>query len=296
MSRIDKTIAAIAVLFILAATVARAEDGDLKEAALEALISVPESRSLPIVRNVLAGDQSDALKRRALFLLSQMESSEASTLLADIARDGPVSLRVEAIRMIAIGGDPQALASLAALYAEGDATIRASVLQAYLIADDSDAILAIANAASNNEEFDAAVHTLGAMGATDKLTALRGRAGSSESLLRAYAVAGDFDSLSALALNTAEPETQKQALHSLGIIDDERVGALLAKLYRESSSAELKEAALHGLLVADDTDTVIGLFQASDDDEDRQRLLRTLVIMDSDAVLDIIDGLLGDGQ
>ena len=54
-----------------------AEAEQLKIAALEALMSAPADRALPLVAKVLASDNSDEIKSRALFVLSQIDHQSA---------------------------------------------------------------------------------------------------------------------------------------------------------------------------------------------------------------------------
>ena len=113
------------------------ESDRLKITAIEMLMSAPAERALPLVARVLSANHSDAVKSRALFILSQIELPEAQTLLLETARNGSPELKLHAIRMIGVGGDTDTLAALADLYKNGDRDIKASVLRAYLIADDS---------------------------------------------------------------------------------------------------------------------------------------------------------------
>jgi len=190
-----------------------AEDQDsLKMAALEALITAPPERALPIVDKVLSGNNSVELKERALFILSQMDTPDSQTRLVAYARDSQGELQTEAIRMIGIGGNREALAGLGDIYASGDADVRESVLEAYLIADDTDAVFAIATNASNEEEFSEAVQMLGVMGAHEELRELRNRAGLSESLVEAYMISGDEVTLRELALDGSNPDVRLQAI------------------------------------------------------------------------------------
>lgn len=274
-----------------------AEPGDaerLKVAAIEALISAPPQRALPIVTRVLRGDESDKIKEKALFVLSQIELQEAQDLLLEVARTGSPGLREEAVRMIGISGDPAGLASLVELYRAGDADMREAVLAAYLIADDADAVLAIAEAATTADEFESAVRTLGAMNASEQLRALRGSKGMSETLIEAYAIAGDTESLRELALDGSDPQQQAEALHGLAVAGGSEANEILMQVYRGTRDEELKEAALEGLLIADYDEGVLMLFQESQDPKEKRRLLETLVNMDSDAVWDIIDATLDD--
>jgi len=268
---------------------------ELKIAALEALISAPPERALPIVRKVLNGEGSDELKERALFILSQIDLPEARSLLLETARGNEGSLREEAIRMIGISGDSQALGGLSELYAGGDRETQDAVLEAYLIAGDADAVYRIAASAQDAEEFDAAVETLGAMGATEQLRALRNRTDMSESLIEAYAIAGDTESLREMAMDGSDPERQAEAIEGLGMVG-EGVSEILVGIYGSTDSPEVREAVVHGLMMSGDDEAVLQLFRASSDDADKAQLLEALVMMDSEAVWDVIDATLENGQ
>lgn len=265
----------------------------LKIAALEALISAPPDKALPIVTKVLRGRGSDELKESALFILSQMDRPEAQALLAETARSGSPPLRHEAIRMIGIGGDTSALSDL---YAGADLKTREAILEAYLIADDKDAVYRIAADAQDPDEFEAAVEALGAMGATEQLRALRNRTDMSESLIEAYAVAGDTESLLELARDGSDPERQAEAIRGLGIVGADGAGEALVAIYGGSDSPRVREAVLEGLLIAGDDEAVLQLFRQSRDDREKTELLETLVMMDSEAVWDVIDATLENGQ
>lgn len=272
------------------------ETEQLQLAALEALMMAPEERALPLVRKILAGDYSEDVKSRALFVLSQIDFAEARTLLIEAAKTSDTPLQHEAIRMIGIDGDAEALAELAEIYQAGDSDVRESVLHAYMIADDSSAVYEIAASAVDEKEFEDAVQMLGMMGATDELKMLSNREGSIESLIQAYAISGDFDSLYEIAMNGADDEQKMQAIQSLGMVGDDRVDAALLDIYRGADSTEIKEAALHGMMMSDSDDVVLELYRASDNAEEKQSLLRMLVMMDSDAAMDAIDAAFGGDQ
>jgi HEAT repeat protein len=248
----------------LASSVALAQDAeqpgaaeDLKLTALEALISAPADRALPVVTKVLKGEHSDEVKSRALFILSQIDDAQAHAQLADIAQNGTGELRYEAVRMIGIGGDANALASLSGLYASGDAELRGAVLEAYLIAGDSSAIYEIAVGSDDEEEFADAVQILGAMGAREELQKLRESAGLSESLIEAYAISGDIETLRVLARDRSDPEQQANAIE--------------------------------GLMIAGDDEGLLELYRSSSDNAEKRELLEALALTGSELVLDVID-------
>lgn len=272
------------------------DDEELKIAAIEALISAPSERALPIVNRVMAGNHSDEIKERALFILSQIDDPEALRILLEAAKNASGELQEEAIRMVGIGGDDEALASLRDIYANGDADVKESVLEAYLIADDYQSVYEIALSSTDAEEFEEAVEMLGAMGALDQLRELRENRGNSEVLVEAAAIAGDFESLRAMALDDGDPEIQEEAIEGLGIVGGAQVNETLMEIYRGAASENVREAALEGMLISGYDEGVLTLFRESQDSAEKRELLEMLVMMDSDAAMQIIDETLGDNR
>lgn len=299
MHNFTKLVFAALLVFTTSTGIAQSDTTDdveeLKKAALEALMSAPAERALPLVAKVLAGNSSDDVKERALFVLSQIDLPEAQTLLLDNARQGSGEFRLEAIRMIGIGGEPAALSSLADLYASGNGDVREAVLEAYLIADDANAVYEIAANAENADDFEEAVEILAAMDARDELRELRNSRGMSESLIEAYAISGDFETLRELSMDGSDPEQQAQAIEALGIVGGSAVNTTLVEIYQNSASSDVREAALDGLLISGHDEGVLQLYRSSQDPAEKRELLQFLVMMDSEAIWDVIDSAL-DGE
>jgi HEAT repeat protein len=290
MNNFAKLLLACALVAVATPGLAQDDDSDdLKFAAIEALITAPPERAMPIVQRVLASDASDELKSRALFVLSQMGTPEAQALLVDTASNSSGELQQEAIRMIGIGGNDDTLAELAGLYASGDPEVRDAVLDAYLIAGDEDAVYRIAIGAEDPEAFEQAVEMLGAMGATDKLRELREQRGVSDALIEAYLIAGDLESLELLAADGSDPAKQLEAIEALGAAGGSEAGPKLAGIYRTTDSDDVRESALEGILISGNDEVMLELFRAADDPAEKRKILELLVIMDSDAVWDVID-------
>ena len=239
----------------------------LKIAALEALISAPPERALPLVMKVLDADNTDEVKERALFVLSQIDLPEAQSRLLEVARSDNPELSAEAVRMIGIGGNEEAMAGLASLYQSGDADLREAVLEAYMIAGDVAAVNAIAANASSAEEFEAAVEMLGVMGAIDELRALSENSGYTAELIQALGIAGGDD-----------------------------VNATLMDIYRNAETDDIREAALEGMLISGYDEGVLELYRESDDIGEKRNLLEMLGIMGSDLMMEVIDEALAGGQ
>jgi HEAT repeat protein len=274
MTNRPKLIVTAVALLAMSASLAQSERSDvedpneaLKIAALEALISAPPERALPLVIKVLDANNTDEVKERALFVLSQIDLPEAQARLLEVARSSDPELSAEAVRMIGIGGNPEALAGLGELYSEGDEDLREAVLEAYMIAGDVDAVHAIATNASDADEFGAAVEMLGVMGAVDRLQALSETSGFTEELIQA-----------------------------LGIAGGDNVNATLMTIYRDAETDDIRHAALEGMLISGYDEGVLELYKESTDVNEKRDLLQMLAIMDSDAMMEVIDAALEGGD
>lgn len=298
-----KTIAKLvifALMLLLATSVVAQEraapsaSDELKEAAVEALISAPPERALPLARKVLTGNNSNSVKEKALFILSQINDPAAQETLLEFALDADGELQAEAIRMIGISGNADGLARLGLLYESGDADVREAVLEALLIAGDKQAVFDIAMSAEG-EDFENAVDMLGAMGAKAELRQLRTSKGASETLIYAYATSGDLESLRQMALDGSDPENQVHAVEAMGIVGGDEVGETLVQIYKDAGNDDLREAALDGMLIAGYDEGVLELYRAATDPSEKKDLLERLVMMDSEEVWTLIDAALEGG-
>jgi len=300
MNTLAKLVLITAGLLLSTTSVAQSEaqsdDDELKIAALEALMTAPPDRALPLVNKVLDGNHSDDVKERALFILSQIDAPEAQSTLLRFARDESGDLQAEAIRMIGISGNQESLTNLTEIYQTANRDTRDAILEAYLIAGDKRAVYEIAANADNEEDFEEAVEILGAMGARDELRELRSRAGMSGSLVNAYAMSGDIETLRELAVDGSNVALQAQAIKAIGIVGGDDVDATLVEIYRNADSDEIREAALEGLLISGHDAGLLELYRSSEDPAEKRELLEYLVMMGSDDVWTIIDSALAGDQ
>jgi HEAT repeat protein len=267
-------------------------DEELALAALEGLMSQSPERALPILKRVLAGSQSKTVKQRALFVLSQIESTEANEILLQTARSTDPDMRNEAIRNIGIGGDPKSLDALLPIYAAGDKEVRKKVLEALMIAERKEAVYQIALTAKTEDDAAEAIRMLGVMGATEELRKLGDKPNSAKGLIDAYAISGDLASLRKIAEGNSELSVRVQAVRQIGIVDGDASRAALREIYTRSTDASIKDAALQGMLIADDDKGVLALYQAAKTPDEKRTLLRTLMTMDGDVALQAIDSAL----
>ena len=189
------------------------DDEALALAALEGLMSQPPARALPILKRVLAGSQTTVIKRRALFVLSQIDAPEAQEILVQTSSSADEALRREAIRSIGIGGNPKSLAALQEIYKNGNEGAKKQVLQAWMIAGRKEDVYQAAINAKSEAEANEAIRTLGVMGAVDELRKLGDRPNAGRGLVEAYAISGDLASLRKIAEGSGEyrPEVKQFA-------------------------------------------------------------------------------------
>jgi len=275
-----------------AAERAPTNDEELALAALEGLMAQSPERALPIIKKVLAGPQSTLVKQRALFVLSQIDSPEAREILLQTSRSSDPAMRSEAIRSIGIGGDPKALDALKAVYNTGGPDVKEEVLKAWLIAEDKESVYQAALNAKTEEEATQAIRILGAMGATEELRKLGDRPNAPTGLVEAYAISGDLASLRKIAEGSGDRNVRIDAVRKIGIIDSDAAKAALREIYSRSTDTEIRDAALQGMLIADDEQGVLALYRAAKTPEEKRALLRTLTMMDGDAALQAIDAAL----
>lgn len=272
----------------------RAPSGDeeLALAALEGLMAQPPERSLPIIKRVLAGQQTTLVKKRALFVLSQVDSPEARELLAQTSRSTNSELRSEAIRSIGIGGDAKSLDSLLEIYNAGSEDVKKEVLQAWLIAGRKEAVYQAALNAKTDDEARNAIHILGAMGATEELRKLSDRPKAASGLVEALAISGDLAGLRKIADSSSDRATRLEAVQKIGIVQGDAAHAALREIYTKTDDREIRDAALQGMLISGDEQGVLALYRAAKTTDEKRALLRTLSMMGGDGALSAIDAAL----
>lgn len=276
------------------ADVSAGADDELAEIAVQGLLGAPPERALPILKRVLEGKHSAKLKKRALFVLSQIDDKSANDTVLAIARgESDPELRDEAIRMIGVGGQGKAIEQLQALYsASKDKGVRRSILQAWLVSDRKDLVVAVAKSEPDADLRRDAVHTLGAMGGTSELQQLFESTRDEDTqraAVQALGVAGAVDGLARIVESQASEEVRIEALHALGVAGG---GDRLVSLYGRADTPKLRDALVQGLVIAGDEKGMVELYRKAKDMDEKKKLLRAITTLGNDAALDLIDSTL----
>jgi HEAT repeat protein len=278
----------------VAETAAGGNDEDIAEIAVEGLMNAPPERAVPLLKKVLQSQHSDKVKKRALFVLSQIDEDAALDTVVDVAKtSNDPGLREEAIRMLGVSGEDRAIKRLGELYATSkDAREKRAIIQAWLVADRKDLILASARNEPDSSVRQAAIQALGALDASSELKQLFDStkdAANQREIIQALGVAGDVKALTAIAEGTQADDIRVEAIHALGVAGDEGGSAALVKLYPKANSPALRDAVLQGLLIAGDSDELLQLYRQAKTREEKQALLRIITQTNSDAALDVIE-------
>jgi HEAT repeat protein len=277
-------------------------DDDLADIAVEGLLAAPPERALPLLKKVLASQRSIKVKKRALFVLSQLDTPEAMNVVLGAAKNASEpELRNEAIRMLGISGEKSAIEGLVDIYASSSsADEKRQVIEAWLVADRKDLVLKTARNESDPKVRRKAIETLGAMDASDELGQLFDAtqdADNRRAIIQSLGVAGDTSALKSIAGNAALPEKERvAALHALGVAGDHGGGAALVDIYAKADTPALREAALQGLMITGDVDAVKKLYRNARSADEKKAVLRVLTTMDDDGAIDVIEHELGEPE
>jgi hypothetical protein len=276
----------------------RGQSDELKLYAVDALMQMEPAKAIPVLERILAGDQPERVKQRALFVLGQSDSPKAREILARTARSGePLALRLEAVQSLGIAGEAADAAVLAEL-ARDPATpieVRARILEAYLIGDRKTELVAAARADAEPRLRMKAIELLGAMGASQELRTLW----SSEKdptvqrkLLEAFGLAGDVEMLARAVREAADPELRRKAIEGLAIADDDESSRVLESLYASSTDPGDKRKMLEAFMIQDDAATLVELFRAERDPELKKKIVQQLALLDDPAATELLLGLI----
>ena len=80
------------------------------------------------------------------------------------------------------------------------------------------------------------------------------------------------------------------------IIHSDAARSALRDIYAKSADSEIRNAALQGMLIANDEQGVLALYRAAKSGDEKRTLLRYLSMMDGDAALEAIDQALEGGK
>jgi HEAT repeat protein len=263
------------------------QDDDIKLMALNGLMNSDPEQAVPLLEKFLQANSSRKLQERALFVLCQSDSPKAREIVTRVARgESQPDLQRRAIQALGVFGNPESRKVLNDIYAASpDPSVKRSVLQAFMVSGEKDRILEAARAEKDPSVRRQAVQLLGAMGARPELWAMYQSGTDAEAkktVLQALGVAGDSERLLEVARSDKDPEMRVAAMKLLGPFGGEAKGPVIVELYKSSSDARLREAALSALFVSNDAHALVEIARSEKDPELKKRAVSHLANMHSD--------------
>jgi len=124
---------------------------DIKILALNSLMHQEPAKAIPILRGILNGNQSEGMKKHAIFVLAQSKSPEAQAVLHDLVtgKANP-ELQRQAITLMAVFEGKRANDTLAEVYRTStDPNVKKSIISAFFITQDAPRMVALARNEKN---------------------------------------------------------------------------------------------------------------------------------------------------
>lgn len=273
------------------------DNEEMKLYALDSLMNSPSERSIKILNDIIVGNSSERVKRRALFVLSQRDDPQAFELIASLAKDeSNEGLQSEAIHLLGISGASGALASLKKVYdGTDDEVVKLKVIHSYMVADQSDLILALANSESNARLKTELIRMVGVMSNTGALVEMYQNPVFKDlrhQILESLAIGDGATALFEVIESEDNQELLVAAVQKLGIMDMDETGEYLANIYQGTDKVEVRSAVLQAMMVQSNVKGLIELLKIETDPDLKRKALRHISVMDSNEALEYFEAVL----
>ena len=260
-------------------------DCELKLLAINGLQQMDPERAVPMLEKMLHGGDCPKLRKQALFVLAQSNSTQAREVIARAARnDSDPDLQRKAIQDLGLFGGDWGRQQLGEIYASTKSMdIKKRVLGAFMVAGDRDRILAAAKDEKDPELRGEAIRQLGVMGARGEIWQLYTKETSVEvkkKILQAMWISGDLEHVSELARTEKDRDLRLAAIRDLGLMGEKSADTLVS-LYASNADPEAKRAVIQGLFLSGNAKAMVALARKETDPEMKKALVRQLSLMNS---------------
>jgi HEAT repeat protein len=261
-------------------------DEELKLLALQSLMSSDPEKAVPLLQNVIQGNNSPKVKDKALFVLSQSGSPKAQEILMTLAKaNNQPDLQKRAIRYMGMNGNKGNRAVLKEIYnSSADLSVKKTVFQAWLMSGDKEDVLAVARAEKNPELRKEAIRYLGMLGGRDELRQLYKEAtdpDAKENLLQSMGMAGDAEGLNEAAASEKDPRVRKQAIRDIGMFGGEGATKALLTIYNTNNDLETRKEVANALFLHGAGKELVALARKETDPQMKRELIQKMSLMQS---------------
>ena len=272
-------------------------DEDLKLFAINALMNSDPDRTVPLLENILKGNNPPKLKERALFVLAQSRSQKAREVLAQAARGSAnPDLQLKAVEYLGIYRGSENAKLLADVYgATSDASVKRAILHSFMVGQDKDRLLALAKSEPNADLRKEAIHWLGTMRAQPELWQLYQSETSADvkrQILHSIFIGGDSAKLLEIAKSEKDPQIRREAIHWLGTMRQSQTGDALASMYGSESDKGVKQQIIQSLFIQGNAKALVDVARKESDPELKRSVVEKLSVMKSKEATDYLMELL----
>lgn len=261
-------------------------DDDLKLLAVNSLMQSDPEKALPIIQKLLASNNSEKIKDRALFVLAQNRSPEARKLLGDMARNSSnPNLQLKAIRYMSMMGNKETHQELVSVYGStSDARLKRAILQGFMMSGSQDLLLNAAKTEKDPELRKEAIRQLAISGGGEQLWQLYQSETSNENkhaILQSMFLTGESSHLVEIARSEKDPQLRISAIKSLGLMGGNGRGDVLVGIYQSDQNREVRSAILNSLFLQQNGKALVELARAEKDPERKREIVSKLSLVHS---------------
>ena len=275
------------------------DNEEMKLYALDSLMNSPSEKSLKILENIIAGNSSVQVKKRALFVLSQSDGPEVVKIIEALAKDDSnESLQNEAINVLGISGASGAIASLKEIYQTTTSErVKLKVIHSYMLADEGDELLALARSETNPQLKTELIRMVGVMSNPGALLEMYRDPAFTDfrhEILEGFAIGGGAEALFEVVKSEKDQELLLDAVKKMGILDESDTGQYLTNIYQGNNNNAVRSSVITAMFIQSNVNGLTDIIKLEKDPELKREALRKLSLMDSDEALQYFDAVLQD--
>jgi HEAT repeat protein len=265
------------------------QDEELKLLALNGLMASDPAKAIPLLRNLLTGNNSDKLKERAMFVLVQNPSPEARKMIGDMARGtSNPDLQLKAIHYMGMMGGQDARADLTSIYsASTDERVKRAILKSLMISGSRAQLATVAKTESNPELRHEAIRQLAITGGKEELWQLFQQESSNDNkkaILQSMFLSGDSTRLADAARSLKDRDLKMSAIKSLGLMGSNGRADVLVSIYQSDSDPDVRRAVLNSLFLQQNGKALVDLARAEKDPQMKQEIVKKMSLVHSKEV------------
>jgi HEAT repeat protein len=199
--------------------------------ALASLMATDAAKVIPILKSIALESVDVKEGRRALIVLAQSDRPEARDTVVDVAKTGPESIRVQAVRALGRLSGPAIVDDLMQVYATGSESVKYEVMSSLAERAAAPALYTIVQSEKDRRLRDVAIVNLGEAGGRKQLTMMYAKAAADAKrpILVGLVNAQADEELIRIAEQEKDPAARAEILARLRLLGTPKAKAYLAE-------------------------------------------------------------------